>query len=337
MNINDAVGVIKGKCRLRHMSYSTEKTYTAWVRKYAWWVSKNKPSGDPREKVESFLTKMAMDDYSSSAQNQAFNAILFLYRECLGIELGDVKALRARRPQRERYSPKFDEVQRLLADVKDSGGYPLRLVVHLLYGCGLRVSEPVNLRLKDIDLPNSRLTIRQAKGAKDRVVVLPCSLSLAVKAQMATARAVANRDRMAGLPVQLPGRLDVKYPRLAFSSGWAFLFPGNNSCIHPRTGKRVRYHLLEENIQRAVRASVRRLDLPPMLTPHSLRHAWATHSLEAGENIRDIQACMGHSSLETTQVYLHPELGRIKSPIDRMGLFGVGGMILKKEMRSIGT
>jgi integron integrase len=324
MNINEVAEKVRDKCRLKRLAYSTEKTYLAWIRQYARWLSANPVSGSSRDKVEGYLTHMAKADYSAVSQNQAFNALLFFYRECLGQELEGVDALRAKRPQRERYAPTFDETRRLMDDVRDSNGYPLRLVVHLLYGCGLRVSEPVGLRLKDVDLANSRLTIRQAKGAKDRLVPLPCRLARAVEIQMAKAKAVADQDRMNGLPVQLPDRLGVKYPRLAFSPDWAFLFPGNSPCRHPRTGQMVRYRLLEENVQRAVRASVRRLDLPPMLTPHSLRHAWATHALNAGANIRDIQVCMGHVSLETTQVYVHAEVGRMRSPIDAMELAGIG-------------
>lgn len=320
MNLSEVAELVKGKCRLRHMAYSTEKTYLGWVRQYARWLASHPVVGDSRAKVEAFLTWMALAGYSAVSQNQAFNAILFFYRECLGQKLDGVDALRAKRPQRERYAPTFEETQRLLADVRDSGGYPLRMVVHLLYGCGLRVSEPVALRLKDVDLKNSRLMIRQAKGAKDRLVPLPCRLARSVEIQMAQARAVADKDRMNGLPLQLPDRLDRKYPRLAFSPDWAFLFPGNAPCVHPRTGQTVRYHLLEENVQRAVRASVRRLNLPAMLTPHSLRHAWATHALDGGASIRDIQVCMGHVSLETTQVYVHAEVGRVCSPIERMEL-----------------
>lgn len=320
MNLSAAEKTVKDKCRLRRMAHSTEKTYLAWIRKYAGWLKAHPVNGESREKVEAFLTGMAHDDYSAVSQNQAFNALLFLYRECLGQKLENVSALRAKRPQRERYAPTFEETQRLLADVQDSYGYPTRLVVHLLYGCGLRVSEPVSLRLKDIDLKNSRLTIRQAKGAKDRVVPLPCSLARAVDIQMAKAKAVADLDRLNGLPMQLPDRLGVKYPKLAFSPTWAFLFPGHSPCQHPRTGQTVRYHMLEENVQRAVRASVCRLRLNPMLTPHSLRHAWATHALDGGANIRDIQVCMGHNSLETTQVYVHAEVGRVRSPIERMEL-----------------
>ena len=243
---------------------------------------------------------------------------MFFYRDCLGQNLENVDALRAKKAVHERFSPSFDETKKLLFDVRDSGGYPCRLAVHLIYGCGMRVSEPLNLRIKDIDLANSRITIRQAKGAKDRVVPLPCSLAKNLQIQMAHAKAVSDKDILAGMPVQLPDRLDVKYPRLAFSPGWAFLFPGHNPCKHPRTGQIVRYRMLEENVQRAVRSSVRRLGLNPMLTPHSLRHAFATPLMRSGTAVRDVQVLMGHQSLETTMGYLHSEADRVSSPLDLM-------------------
>ncbi len=311
---------MKDVARLRHLSISTEKSYVGWFRRYACWLARVRPSGEPREKVERFLTELARGEISASSQNQAFNALLFFYRDCRGTDLGKVDALRARRTQRERYAPSYDETRRLLEGIRDAGCYPVRLVVHLIYGCGLRVNEPLSLRLKDVDLKNSRLTIRQAKGDKDRVVSLPCSLSAAVERQMAVAAAVAAQDRAAGLPVQLPGRLEKKYPRLEFAKEWAFLFPEKASCRHPRTGRLVRWHMLDQTVQRAMREAVARLGLPPMITPHSLRHAFATHSMAGGANVRDIQEVMGHNSLETTMGYLHPEAERVRSPIDAMAL-----------------
>jgi len=309
--------------RLRHLALSTERSYITWAKQYAEWIRRNPAPGEPREKVERFLTGMAKRQFSASAQNQAFSALLFLYRDCLGVKLENVQALRAKRSIYERYAPTFEETRALLADVKDSGGYPIRLAVHLIYGCGMRVSEPLNLRLKDVCLADSKITVRQAKGSKDRVVPMPCSLARALEVQMAHAEAVAEKDRMNGIPVQLPDRLDLKYPRLAFSKEWAFVLPGHNPCIHPRTGKTVRYRMLEENVQRAVRASTRRLGLNPMITPHCLRHAFATHLMKSGTSVRDVQVLMGHNSLETTMGYLHDEADRTKSPIDSMQLIAV--------------
>jgi len=311
---------IRDVARLKHLAWSTEKSYVSWFRRYADWLVKRKPTGEPRDKVEGFLTELARGDISASSQNQAFNALLFFYRDCLDVKLENVDALRAKRTERRRYSPNQDETRKLFAGIKDDGHYPVRLVVHLIYGCGLRVNEPLSLRVKDVDLVNSKLTIRQAKGNKDRVVALPCSLARSMSAQLAYAESVAEKDRLAGLPVQLPGHLDKKYPRLEFAKEWAFVFPEKAPCKHPRTGRLVRWHMLDQVVQRAMRATTARLKLNPMISPHSLRHAFATHTMASGANVRDIQEVMGHNSLETTMGYLHPEADRVVSPIDAMQL-----------------
>lgn len=322
MNIKQAEEKVRNACRLRHMAWSTEKTYVGWLRRFAAWVAKMKPAGEARDKVEAFLTYMAKENYSASAQNQAFNALLFFYN-CIGIKLENVDALRARRPKRQPYCPRFEDVRRLLSDVQDSGGYPLRLMVHLIYGCGLRLNDACQLRVKDVcieDGKRPRITLREGKGAKDRVVPIPDSLVVALRTQISAAEAVSDKDRAENRPTQLPGRLGIKYPRLEFSKDWAFVFPGKNPCADPRTKRIVRWHCLGENVQRAVRSSVRRLGLNDMLTPHALRHAYATHALDRGANIRDIQEILGHNSLETTQVYVHAEVDRVRSPIDSMEL-----------------
>ena len=312
--------LMRNRIRLRHMSYSTEQSYCSCLARYALYLAIHKCTGDASSKVEAYLTWMALNDYSATAQNQAFCALLFFYRDCLGQELKNVDALRAKKPKHIPYSPSFNEVQRLLADIQDSGGYPLRLMVNLLYGCGLRLKEVCELRMKDVDLVNSRLTIHQAKGAKDRLVPLPCNLSVPLGIQMAAAAAAADRDRANGLPIHLPGRLAAKYPRMTFSKDWAFVFPARNPCTFKRNGITGRYCCLGENIQRAVRASVRRLGLNDMLHPHSLRHGFSTHAIDQGTNIRDLQEVLGHNSLETTQTYVHAEIGRVRSPIERMDL-----------------
>lgn len=320
MNTDQAINRMREVARLRHLSYSTEKSYCTWLTRYCSWLAAHPTVGESRTKVEAFLTSLAQDELSASSQNQAFCALLFFYRDCMSVDLGRVDALRAKKSVRERYSPTFDEVKALLGGITDSGGYPTRLVVHLIYGCGLRVNEPISLRVKDVDLRESRLIIRQAKGDKDRVVPLPCSLIKPLATQLEYAKSVSSKDIEDGIPVQLPNHLDKKYPRLSFSTQWAFVFPGRAPCRHPRTGLIVRWHMLDQTVQRAVRACVRRLDLPPMITPHCLRHAYATHTMRAGSSVRDIQVVMGHKSLETTMGYLHHEAARVVSPIDSMSL-----------------
>jgi integrase len=273
-------------------------------------------TGDSTAKVSAFLTDLARTECSASTQNQALQALLAFYREVVGAELGRVDALRAKRPQHVRYAPTRDEVRALLSAVQDLVGYPTRLIVHLLYGCGLRVNEPLDLRLKDLDLDNSRLTIHRAKGGKSRVVPLPCCLADPLRRQAALAAARWEQDAAAGSPVPLPHLLARKYPRAALARGWYWLFPAVGTCRHPRTGEIVRYRCLDTSVQRAVRAAAATCGLSGVVTPHCFRHAYATHAMQGGAYVRDVQVVMGHASLETTQTYLHAETGRVPSPLE---------------------
>lgn len=303
--------------RLRHLALSTERTYLLWMSSYIDWLSKHgRQMPDSRSRVEGFLTMLAHRSVSASTQNQAFNALLFLYEQVRGEKLPEIRALRAKRPRTHRTAlPKADTLA-LLAKVPDVAGYPTRLVARMLYGCGLRVSEPLNLRIKDVDVAHSRLIIRGAKGGKDRVVEVPCALMLEIKAQMARARVVWQADQLRKLPVEVPGQLAAKYRAAPFAWQWAWVFPAHQPCLHPRTCERVRYRMHEANVQRAVKLAARALGLESLATPHVLRHCYATHVLDAGANVRDVQEALGHSSLETTMVYVHPSPGRIRSPLE---------------------
>jgi integrase len=238
--------------------------------------------------------------------------LIFFYREVLQTALGNINALRAKRPVTIREAPTEAETRALLEKVGNVHGYPTRLIVHLLYGCGLRVTEPCNLRIKDVDLSGQRLILRAAKGAKDRVVALPCSLYTGLRDQIEAARVTWKQDAAAGIPVVLPGLLARKYPASQFAWKWAWLFPSHTTCRHPRTGQTVRWRIHEANVQRAVRAT------GCGIKPHQLRHAYATHCLNRGTNPRAIQQAMGHHSLETTMGYLHAESLSVRSPLDAM-------------------
>lgn len=309
-----AIEKLREVIRRKHLSLSTEDNYAQWVTRFSRFVKERFRKGSPAQKMEAFLTQLARQDVSASTQNQAFSALLFLYREVLKVEVGKVDALRAKKPIHLRYAPEFDEVRQLIVALKDVGGYPTRLIVKLIYGAGLRVSEPLNLRLKDVLLSESKLVICGAKGGKDRFVPIPCSLVGEIKAQMAFAKTVAERDRLAQVPVALPGLLARKYPHWQFSAKWAWLFPSHQPCEHPRTGATVRWRCHEANVQRCVRNAARPLGLD--ITPHHLRHAYATHCLNGGQNPRAIQQAMGHSNLETTMGYLHAEAMSVRSPLE---------------------
>ena len=268
-------------------------------------------------KAEAFLTGLAQRDVAAATQNQALNAVAFLYREVLGTPLGTVDALRAKRPATVREAMSIEDTRALLGAMEDFGGYPTRLIVRLLYGCGLRVSEPLELRMKDVDLNGARLTIRFAKGNKDRMVPLPQCLLGEMEAQMRVARAVWKGDVEAGLPIALPTALARKYPKAPFQEPWAWVFPAHAPVKHPRTGQRVRFRMHESNAQRAVRAAAAKAGIVMRVTPHVLRHSYATHAHASGAPARDLQEILGHGKLETTMRYLRPAFG-VRSPLDAL-------------------
>lgn len=314
MNEQAAISLLHNTMRLNHFALSSEQSYTGWLLRFMRYLPKLPAGLTSEQKMEAFLTTLARSEVAASTQNQAFNALLFFYRNCLKQELKGINALRARREVSHRRAPEVSEVRRLIADVRDESHYPVRLVVKLIYGCGLRVTEPLGLRVRDVELLHSRLIIRRAKGGKDRVVALPCSLGAEIKAQLEVARLVWQRDQAAQVPIKLPGRMEKKYPQSQWSWQWAWVFPLAQPCSDPRSGRIVRWHQLESTIQRAVKASCRRLEVE--ILPHELRHGYATHTLNAGQNPRAIQQAMGHKSLETTMGYLHAEALSVKSPLE---------------------
>lgn len=319
MNAKTALERMVNTIRIRHLSYSTEQCYVGWARRYIAFLVDRRPEGTSEAKFEAWLTHLARGlDVSATTQNQAFNAVRFFYEHGVGQPLGDVQAMRAKRREHQRMAPSVDQVRALRGALVDTPATPAKLLVDLLYGCGLRVSEPLELRVRDLLWSESQLIIRDAKGAKDRRVPIPCALVAPLKQQIERARQVWEWDRQnaAAVGVSLPHRLAKKYPRAAYAWQWFWVFPAPGHCNHPRTGERVRYHLLDVAIQRAVKVAAARLGLEGVLTPHCLRHAYATHQLSRGEDIKTIQTIMGHVSLETTAGYLHADVRRASNPID---------------------
>jgi integron integrase len=309
--INRAVEVM----RRQHKSLSTERVYLLWLKQYMAAI-RQMPNGLPSEqKMERFLTELAVRrNVSASTQSQAFNAILFFYRDVLHVELKNIDALRATRPERIRTAPSVQETKALLSAVSDSPGYPVNLVVNLLYGCGLRVSEGISLRVKDVRIDEGQVFLMGAKGGKDRIVKLPCSLVPRLIEQREYAHHIWKSDCRTKVPIQLPHQLAKKYPEMQFSFQWAWIFPLRHPCKDPRGGRIVRWHMLADTVQRAVKLARRKLGI--MVTPHSLRHAYATHSLNRGVNIKALQAAMGHAQMETTAGYCHAEALSVASPLD---------------------
>lgn len=311
VQVNRARDVI----RRQHKAIATEQSYCGWLARYFNFIY-----GLPRElsseqKAERFLTHLAKTrDVSASTQNGAFHAIRFFYQDVIGKPLERVDALRATRPDQVRRAPTVSDTRRLLADIRDVSGYPTNLITRLIYGCGLRVSEPLELRVKDLQFEDSKLFIMGGKGRKDRVVSLPCSLVTELQEQLVFAKAVWHRDGQAKLPMQLPHQLAAKYPEYQFAWPWAWVFPLRWPSKHPRTGEMVRYHVLPSAVQQAVKESRRRLGIS--VVPHELRHAFATHCLDRGTNIKALQAAMGHVKMETTAGYCHAEALSVTSPLD---------------------
>jgi integron integrase len=315
MNLHLAIEQLRDVLRRQHMALATESSYVHWLRQYITALQAMPTALFSEQKLELFLTNLARHrDLSASSQNQAFNAVLYFYKEVLRKPLQGVDALRARRPARLRHAPTVAETQALLQTVQDRAGYPTNLIARLIYGCGLRVTEPLNLRIKDLNLEQLTLFLVGAKGAKDRVVSLPASLVPELVQQMKFAEAVWRRDQQNRIPVMLPHQLALKYPDYQFAWPWAWLFPSHNTCFHPRTHLEVRYRMHEANLQRAVKDARRKLGISVL--PHELRHGFATHSMENGVSPRAIQMAMGHSSLETTMGYLHTESLSVKSPLE---------------------
>jgi integron integrase len=309
---------VRERLRVKHYSIRTEEQYVQWIRRFVLFHGKRHPRGMGAAEVEQFLTHLAVEGrVSASTQNQAKSALLFLYRHVLGVELewlGEVT--RARSPERLPVVLSETEVRAVLAQM--SGVY--WLIASLLYGSGLRVMEAVRLRVKDVDPSRREITVRDGKGARDRVTVLPARLVEPLRQHLARVREQHERDLLASHgEVHLPHALGRKYPRAAQTWGWQYVFPSGSLSEDPRSGRVGRHHLDEQLVQRAVKAAVRRTGIAKPATPHTLRHSFATHLLLAGYDIRTVQELLGHRSVETTMVYTHVlnRGGRgVASPLD---------------------
>lgn len=304
--------------RLKHYSYATEDNYVHWLRRFCGFLVGLKIKDQTSEqKFEAFLSHLAnAERVSASTQNQAFCAILFYYQNVRHEKLAGIKALRAKRPAHMRTAPTRTQIREILRLVEDVHGYPTRLICFLLYGGGLRVSEPLNLRIKDVDLENSRLFIRDAKGGKDRVVNLSCKLTQALCHQITIARTFWEYDKAHGVPVAMPGLLGKRHKNAGFYWQWAYVFPSQKHCVCRRSGQTVRFRCHEANVQKAVRMAAAQLELEGVVTPHNFRHSYATHLLDAGAKMTSVAAAMGHESIETTARYDHSDPLSVPSPLD---------------------
>jgi integron integrase len=311
--------VARGKIRTRHLSPRTEQAYLQWIRRYVVFHERKHPRDLGAAGVEQFLTHLAVvRKVSAATQNQALQALLFLYRHVIGQKLPWLQNVtRATTPRRLPVVLSRAEVRSLLCQLE---GTPW-LVAGLLYGSGLRLMEALRLRVKDVALERGELIVRDAKGGKDRVTVLPAALAEPLRAHMGRLRAWFEEERRCERPgVSLPFALDRKYPNAAAQWGWQYVFPSKELCSDRFTRKPVRHHLHEKTIQRAVQFAVRRAQLSQPASCHTLRHCFATHLLEDGYDVRTLQELLGHSDLKTTMVYTHvmqKGAGGVRSPLDR--------------------
>ncbi|MFP5381880.1 MAG: integron integrase [Gammaproteobacteria bacterium] len=295
---------LRAAIRVRHYSIRTEEAYVDWARRYVLFHGKRHPKEMGPAELTAFLTHLATErGVSASTQNQAKSALLFLYREVLGQELPWLDEVVAAKPgKRLPVVLTQTEVRRLLGATSGTMG----LVTTLLYGTGMRLLEGLRLRVKDVEFTRRETIVREGKGNKDRVTVLPENLMLPLKAHLDKVKALHERDLDAGFgEVYLPDALAVKYPNAARSWGWQYVFPSAVRSVDPRSGTERRHHLHEASVQRAVREAAKLADIHKPVTPHVLRHSFATHLLQAGYDIRTVQELLGHKDVATTMIYTH--------------------------------
>ncbi len=309
---------VREAIRLKHYSYRTEKTYVQWIRRYILFHNKRHPSEMNVPEIEAFLTHLAVEGkVAASTQNQAFNAILFLYREVLRQELeGPIDAIRAKRPKRLPVVLSPDETRIIIKTM--SGVY--RLIIQILYGSGLRLSECLELRVKDVDFQQSQLIVRRGKGGKDRVTPLPKAVVTPLQEHLLRVKRMHQHDLEHGYgSTPLPFALARKYPNADRAWIWQYVFPSQSLCQDPRTGITRRYHLHESSLQKALKKAVRTTGIPKKVTCHTFRHSFATHLLQNGYDIRTVQELLGHKDVKTTMIYTHVlnRGGRgVRSPLD---------------------
>ena len=313
---------VKNAIRTKHYSRKTENSYCSWIKRYILYHNKKHPKDMGEVQIRRFINHLAVKrKLSASTQNQALCAILFLYREVLGVELDRIDKIHwAKKPKRLPVIFSKEEVKAIIAEI--TGVY--RLMTMLLYGSGLRLKECLRLRVKDIDFDNQQIFIREGKGNKDRYTILPKAIESKLKSHIKSVENIHKRDIEAGNDsVYMPYALEKKYPNAGKKIGWHFLFPSKNLSNDPVSGIRRRHHLHERTLQRAVKKAIKRAGIRKHGGCHTFRHSFATHLLEDGVNVRAVQELLGHKNLETTMVYTHvmnKSKAGIESPADKLSL-----------------
>ncbi len=310
---------VRERLRLKHYSIRTERAYVDWIKRFILFHGKRHPNEMGRGEIEAFLTDLAVTrNVSAATQNQALSALLFLYKEVLGLDLPWMDNIaRAKKPARLPTVLTRSELDRVFARLDGTHA----LMARLLYGTGMRLTECVRLRVRDVDFARREVLVRDGKGGKDRVTMLPESLVPELERHIERSRHLYEADRAAGLPgVFLPDGLEEKSPNAGREWPWFWVFPAERVSVDPRTRLGRRHHAYEQTLQRAIRRAVLAAGITKPASTHTLRHSFATHLLESGCDIRTVQELLGHSDVSTTMVYTHVlnRVGRgVVSPLDR--------------------
>lgn len=295
---------LRREIRLRHYSIRTEHTYIDWTRRYVNFHGLRHPAEMGAPEINAFLSHLAVDqNVAASTQNQALNALVFLYKRVLNADVGDLgKVVRAKKPKRLPVVLSVEETASLLGHLEGTR----RLMAELLYGTGMRIIEVLRLRVKDVDFGRNMITIRDGKGQKDRTVMLPVEIKGELAAHLERVREVHERDLAEGCgTVHLPFALERKYPNANREWGWKYVFPAGKFSVDPRSGRRQRHHVYESVLQKALKTATREAGICKAVHAHCLRHSFATHLLESGESLRTVQKLLGHEDIRTTAIYTH--------------------------------
>lgn len=292
--------------RLLHYSIHTENAYCDWVKRFIQYHQIKEREGlliDAESKVEVFLTYLSVQgNVAASTQNQAFNSLVFLYKKLLKRPLKDVRSTRSKREPKIPVVLTKEEVKQVLSVMSGTSA----LVVKLIYGCGLRISEAVRLRVQDIDYGYKQVTVRNGKGSKDRVTPLPAMVIPLLEDHLAQVKVIFDKDVSDGFgQVYLPFALERKYPNANQEWGWQYVFPARSRAVDPRSGVTRRHHLDQSLINKAIKTAVKRVGIAKKVSAHTFRHSFATHLLQRGTDIRTIQSLLGHADLQTTMIYTH--------------------------------
>jgi len=310
---------VRDAIRVRHYSIRTEQAYLSWIKQFIWFNKKQHPRHLGTEEIGRFFTYLACERHAAPAtQNQALNALVFLYEKVMDRKLGEIPMIRAKRSPKIPVVLTQDEVAQIIRQLNGVQW----LMATLLYGTGLRLLECMRLRVKDVDFHHKVLLVRNGKGAKDRVTILPDELVSHLQTQLEFVRLQHKTDIRNGFgTVYLPYALERKYPNAIREIGWQYVFPASKISKDPRSNRKQRHHYNERTLQKAVKNAVRATNIEKPASCHTFRHAFATHLLESGYDIRTVQELLGHNDVRTTQIYTHvlnKGANAVKSPLAKI-------------------